>query len=103
MQAKWFSAAPLPLGGLEVEIINGRVKIIREGRIKKFVSRVEQVTFGAGNALKNHQEVLYVTERATFRLTQNGLELIEFAPGIDVERDILAQMEFQLFIACKKP
>lgn len=81
--------------GLETRVENGRLQIVREGSIKKFITQVEQVTFSARYALKTGQEVLYVTERAVFRLTPGGPELLEYAPGIDVEKDILAQMEFR--------
>ena len=84
----------LTASGLEIQVEDGNVKILREGKIKKFVKEVEQVSFSADHALSLGQEVLYVTERAVFRLTPRGLELVEAAPGIDVERDILEMMEF---------
>ena len=81
-------------GGLQTEIQNGQLKIIQEGRTRKFTQAVEQISFSSDYALKKKQPVWFVTERAVFELTQAGLELIEVAPGIDVEKDILAQMEF---------
>ena len=81
--------------GLEVEVSSGRLTIRREGRIQKFVNQVEQVSFSGEVARQKGQDVLYVTERAVFRLTADGLELIEVALGIDVQRDILDQMAFQ--------
>lgn len=81
-------------GGLEIAVEEGRLKIVREGRAKKFLKQVEQVTFSAAEAIERQVPVLYVTERCVFRLTPRGLLLAEVAPGIDVERDILAQMDF---------
>jgi propionate CoA-transferase len=70
------------------------VDIEYPGKHKKFVNKVQQITFNGKFAAQNRQEVLYVTERAVFRLTMNGLELIEIAPGVDLEKDILAMMDF---------
>lgn len=81
-------------GGLKVEIRDGKLNILTEGRIMKFKKDVQQVTFSAEQALENGQTILYITERAVFQLTTSGLELIEIAPGINLERDVLAQMEF---------
>jgi propionate CoA-transferase len=86
-------------GGLKTELNGGKLKILAEGRVPKFIEEVEQVTFSGSYALKKEQEVLYITERAVFRLTQAGPELIEVAPGIEVERDIKGQMRFPLQIA----
>ena len=82
-------------GKLELEITDGRLRILSEGKTKKFLQHVEHVTFSGKHAVARQQPVLYVTERAVFRLTADGMELVEIAPGIDLERDILAQMEFQ--------
>ncbi len=81
-------------GGLKVAIENGQLKIVQEGRARKFVKKVGQVTFSGKFARDRSQPVIYVTERCVFQLTPGGLELIEVAPGIDVERDILAHMDF---------
>lgn len=81
-------------GGLKEIIENGQLKIIKEGNIKKFKTKVEQITFSAKEALKNKQEILYITERAVFKLTNSGVTLIEIAPGISLEKDILNQMDF---------
>lgn len=81
-------------GGLSVAIENGELRIVTEGRAKKFVADVEHVTFSGKVAAESGQPVLYITERCVFRLTSDGLELIEIAPGIDLEQDILHQMEF---------
>ncbi len=82
-------------GHLTVLIDAGTLTILTEGELPKFVEAVEQRTFSGEYAFKRGQRVLYVTERCVFRLVENGLELIEIAPGIDLERDILGQMAFR--------
>lgn len=82
-------------GGLEVAIDDGRMRIVREGRFAKFVETIGQTTFSAEYAQRRGQEVLYITERCVFRLGREGLTLTEVAPGIDVERDIIAQLPFR--------
>jgi propionate CoA-transferase len=81
-------------GGLEIGMDNGKLIILQEGRIKKFVEHVEQITFSGEYAQETSQKVLYITERAVFTLTPEGMELIEIAPGVDLEKDILEQMDF---------
>ena len=73
-------------GGLKEEVKDGKLVITNEGRNKKFLNQVEQVTFSGAYANAVGQPVLYVTERAVFKLTPEGLELIEVAPGIDIEK-----------------
>ncbi len=80
--------------GADLEIGGGRLEIRRHGEVTKLVAKVEQITFSGGEALKSGQEVIYVTERAVFRLTADGLVLTEVAPGIDPRRDVLARMGF---------
>jgi propionate CoA-transferase len=80
--------------GLEVRIDDGRLQIVSEGASRKFLSAVEHLTFSGHRAARLGQPVLYVTERCVFRLCAHGLELIEIAPGVDLERDILGRMEF---------
>jgi propionate CoA-transferase len=82
-------------GGLELAVENGTLRIVKEGKVPKFVRAVEQITFNGTYAAERAQPVLYVTERCVFRRGHEGLELIEVAPGIDIERDILAHMGFQ--------
>ncbi|MFY9779210.1 MAG: acyl CoA:acetate/3-ketoacid CoA transferase [Candidatus Baltobacteraceae bacterium] len=82
-------------GRLDVAIENGRLRIVREGAPRKFIHEVEERTFSGPLAAAKGQSVLFVTERCTFKLGVEGLELVEIAPGIDLERDILAQMDFR--------
>jgi len=81
-------------GGLDVKLDDGRLVIVTEGKSRKFVKEVEHRTFSGSYAMKRNQPVLYVTERCVFRLTERGMELVEVAPGINIERDILAHMDF---------
>jgi len=85
--------------GLEVEVKDGKLHIISEGSIKKFKHTIEQLTFSAARAKELHQKVMFITERCVLLLTDSGLMLTEIAPGIDLERDILAHMEFRPLIA----
>jgi len=87
-------AGTFTAGGLEVVIENGTLRIVKEGRSRKFIPAVEQITFNGAYATESGQPVLYVTERCVFRRGREGMELIEVAPGIDINRDILAQMDF---------
>ncbi len=82
--------------GLEVSHKKGTVTIEKEGSVPKFVDKVRSISFSAKRAVENGQKVLYVTERCVFRLTPNGLKLIESYPGIDVTRDILKQLPFEV-------
>lgn len=86
-------------GGLEASVENGRLEIITEGKSRKFMKAVEQITFSGNYARRLDKEVLYITERAVFRMTGEGLMLTEVAPGIDIERDILAHMDFKPLIS----
>src|SRR5208282_4827513 len=88
----------LTAGGLKVSVEDGKVRIEQEGREHKFIDQVEQKTFSGRYAARNKLPVLYVTERCVFKLREEGLELIEIAPGIDLERDILALMAFKPII-----
>lgn len=82
-------------GASDIDWVDGRMRIKSDGPHKKFVQAVQQITYSGPYAMELGQRVLYVTERAVFKLTASGLELIEIAPGIDVERDVLAHMGFR--------
>ena len=85
-------AGTFTAGGLDVAVVDGGIKIRQEGCERKFLTAVEQITFSAKRAARLGQPVLYVTERCVFELTSHGLELIEVAPHIDMQRDIIDQM-----------
>ena len=82
-------------GGLEVSVADGRLRIERDGKARKFVREVEHRTFSGPYAAQAGKQVLYVTERCVFQLTRDGMELIEVAPGVDLRRDILERMDFE--------
>lgn len=86
-------------GKLDVAVENGVLKILKEGETIKFVDEVEHRTFSGEQASKNGQTVLYITERCVFRLARGELELIEIAPGVDLDRDVLALMRFRPLIS----
>jgi propionate CoA-transferase len=85
--------------GLKVAVTDGKLKIMSEGKAKKFLKNVEQITFSGNYAQKVNQPVLYITERAVFELTAEGMVLIEIAPGVDLDQDILALMDFEPIIS----
>ena len=89
--------------GIEVAAAGGRLAILHEGRHRKFLAAVEQITFSGAVSAQRGQEVLYVTERAVFRLTPQGVELTEIASGVDLQDDILAHMAFAPIIAASGP
>ncbi|HBC91488.1 MAG TPA: acyl CoA:acetate/3-ketoacid CoA transferase [Pelotomaculum sp.] len=81
--------------GAEYKVENGTIKILKEGNIKKFLPKVTQVTFSGKNSVKNGQKAVYVTERAVFTLEEGQVTLIEVAPGLDLEKDVIAAMDFR--------
>lgn len=87
-------AGTFSAGGFEAHVKNGQLRIDREGRAPKFLPQVGQITFSAGQAGVNGTEVIYVTERAVFRLFDGRLKLTEVAPGVDIERDIIRHLGF---------
>lgn len=88
-------------GKTKIEVGGGKLSILQDGAGTKFKQNVGQITFSAEYARKTGQEVLYITERAVFKLTERGVMLIEIAPGVDLEQDILAHMEFLPLISDK--
>ncbi len=90
-------------GGLKIAAADGGLSILAEGRAPKFLEDVEQITFNGKLAAARGQKVLFVTERCVFRLTREGLELAEIAPGIDIGRDILGHMAFRPIVRDPKP
>jgi propionate CoA-transferase len=82
-------------GNLEVAVDGGTLRIVEDGSAIKFVDEVEHRTFSGPQAAKWGKSVLYITERCVFKLTAEGLELTEIAPGVDLQKDILDKMEFK--------
>lgn len=80
--------------GVNIRSGNGRLEVVEPGAIRKFVREVDQITFSGPQAISQGQEILYVTERAVFRLCPEGIELIEIAPGADLTKDVLNDMQF---------
>ena len=80
--------------GLREKCDDGKLTILQEGKFKKIKKQVEQISFSGEVASKKGQQVLFVTERAVFKLKNGKVVLTEIAPGVDLERDILAHMEF---------
>ena len=86
-------------GGLRETVENGKLIILQEGQQRKFCKKIQQITFSGDYAASTGQQVMYITERAVFRLDGHELLLTEIAPGIDLQKDILDQMEFRPKIA----
>jgi propionate CoA-transferase len=82
-------------GGLKVECADGKLTVLNEGKVKKFIEDVEQVTFSGDVALEKQQPVIYVTERAVFEISKEGMVLTEIAPGIDLQTQVLDLMDFK--------
>jgi acyl CoA:acetate/3-ketoacid CoA transferase len=96
---KTFFAGTFTAGPKKIDIIqNNKISIIKDG-LPKFVDRVYKIIFSGPQAVKYQKEIVYVTERAVFRLTERGLILEEISPGIDIDKDILSKMEFAPIIA----
>lgn len=82
---------------MEVAVEDGELRILQEGKTRKFMNHVEQITFSGHYAQRLGKDVLYITERAVFKLTEGGLMLIEIAPGVDLEKDIHCTYGLQTF------
>ncbi|UZD91277.1 CoA-transferase [Cognatishimia activa] len=89
----------LTAGGLQTEFVDGELKIVVEGRNKRFVPKVSHICFNGSRAHAKGQKALYITERAVFELGPNGIELIEVAPGIDIEMQIKPFVDFDLQVS----
>lgn len=85
-------------GELEIEVNEGKLKILQDGKAMKFVEEVEHRTFSGSEAARRGTPVLYITERCVFKLCAEGLELVEIAPGVDLQKDILDRMAFKPLI-----
>jgi propionate CoA-transferase len=85
--------------GAKLDVKDGALAILAEGKVKKLVPDVEQVSFSGRRAIAQGQDITYVTERCVMRLLPEGVSVTELAPGIDLERDVLAQADFPLEVA----
>ncbi len=82
-------------GGLKVSVSDGKLTIDQEGKVRKFIDSVEQITFSGKIAAQTGNPVIYITERCVFELSEEGLVLTEVAPGVDIEKEIFAHMDFK--------
>jgi propionate CoA-transferase len=97
-----YFAGAFTAGKSQITISHNRITILHDGIIPKFVESVFNVVFSGHQAMKYGQEILYVTERAVFRLTESGIILEEVAPGIDLEKDITSKMGFMPIVGSLK-
>ncbi len=88
-------AGTFTAGDIRILVEDGKLRIVQDGAVKKLVRNVEQITFSGKTARRGEQQIYYVTERCVFLLTPEGVELIEIAPGVDLDRDVLARMDFR--------
>lgn len=87
------------MAGASLDLKDGQLVIAKEGKVRKLVNEVEQVSFSGRRAIMQGQDITYVTERCVMRLTGEGIVVTEIAPGVDLERDVLDQSEFRLKVA----
>ncbi|WP_233858778.1 acyl CoA:acetate/3-ketoacid CoA transferase [Paraburkholderia sp. HD33-4] len=90
-------------GQSQIAVVDGKLRIHRDGTARKFVEEVEHRTFSGPYAAAKGHPVIYITERCVFELGADGMELIEIAPGVDLERDILAKMDFTPILRSPTP
>jgi len=90
-----YFAGEFTAGERRIEVSEGTLKIIKDGKVSKFVKKVYKIVYSGSYGVKKGQKVLFVTERAVFKLGDDGIELVEVAPEVDIEKDILAKMEFK--------
>lgn len=90
-----FFCGTFTAGGLKIKTGDGKLGIEQEGKVKKFINKVGQITFSGEYAREIKQKVMFITERAVFELKEDGLYLTEIAPGIDLQKDVLEQMDFE--------
>jgi acyl CoA:acetate/3-ketoacid CoA transferase len=95
---KTYFAGAFTAGQKKIEVVNNKLSILNDGS-PKFVEKVYKVIFSGPQAIKYEKEIIYVTERAVFRLTDRGLSLEEISPGIEIDKDILSKMEFSPIIS----
>ena len=86
-------------GGLKIDVSDGKLRVLKEGRFRKIVPQVQQVSFNGPRAVEKGQEVVYVTDRGVFQLDRDGLLLTEIAPGLDAARDLQPVIDFELRIS----
>ncbi|HLF21293.1 MAG TPA: acyl CoA:acetate/3-ketoacid CoA transferase, partial [Aestuariivirga sp.] len=85
--------------GAKMDVVDGKLRIDKEGRVKKLVREVEQVSFSGRRAVMQGQDVTYITERCVMELTPQGIVVTEIAPGVELQANILDQAEFPLLVA----
>ncbi|MGL4569021.1 MAG: CoA-transferase, partial [Fusobacteriaceae bacterium] len=90
---------PFSGGGNMIDFNDGKLEIVKEGKYQKFCKHVDEISASGEFAIDTDQEILYVTERCVFQLTKRGMEIIEVAPGLDLEKDIMELMPFRPVIS----
>lgn len=95
---KTYFAGAFTAGQKKIQVVNNKLSILNDGS-PKFLEKVYKVIFSGSQAIKYEKEILYITERAVFRLTDRGISLEEISPGVDIDKDILSKMEFSPIIS----